>query len=117
MSLAWSADLLLPTTSGRMSDLDAHEQATFTALLGAYRQSGGLARHVLRQGRNVEPANLEICFEHSGSLWMPMFQFETSSWTLKASCRAVLVELQASLTGGASRMVCESQPVAGERAR
>jgi hypothetical protein len=78
----------------------------FVTVLNAFRASGGLAREQEvatriknHRGDEVSPlagwlSKRQICsFEWQSKLWIPMFQFNPSSVTLRTGLNAVLSEL------------------------
>jgi hypothetical protein len=86
---------------------EEHQQnGQFVTMLNAFRSSGGLAReqevavHIKNHWVNdVSPLagwlfKREICgFQWQSKLWIPLFQFNPSSLTLRAGLNAVMSEL------------------------
>ena len=83
---------------------EGSREAKFLMMLRAYASSGGMAAepHALDRWRNptdpvapvdvVEPA---IFVEWSGLLWVPKFQFEPTTLSIRPAVRMVIAELEA----------------------
>jgi hypothetical protein len=105
----WRSGCLGASTAQSTTCRLAQEQLKnhqFVDLLNAFRRSGGLARvpEVAARFHSCSAHDVSplagwinkrevISFEWQSMLWMPLFQFNPSSLTLRAGLKAVLAEL------------------------
>jgi hypothetical protein len=90
---------LLAQCAASWLDDKARKDEQFMELLRAFRRSGGVWSGAEKGKLHLCPTTPPLFFEHGGALWIPRFQFDTTTMELRPECCAVFSELIGAFDG------------------